>query len=417
MTPDPLRAEQRYRQFLRRMITVSITVGLLVAVLAPTSYLVAARAGLRDTASALAEDIADDVAEIAAREPHLWRYNVSKVVQATSAYGRRRDLASVRLLDCDGAPMIRAGALGFTSDAHGPHAFAAIEGPTGTVGFIEIVADVTDSRIIAFRLSAAGTVLGILLAWVLVVLPARIVRRQYDEVADAGTQLRRAHARIEATNATLEQRVEAAVAEVRELSDRAVRVQEEERARIARDLHDTLGQHLSAQRLELDALSMNPSELAERSQRLLALNGELLDDLRRTIRDLRPAALDGRPLDAALGELAENFEMRTGVPASTRFSGLETLGPDLAAALFRVAQEALTNVARHAEASEISLRAHAEDGAVELEVRDDGRGGAEERAGHGLRFMRHRVQAIGGTLDVESPAGQGTTIRVRCALG
>ncbi len=423
MMRDPALTAVRYAHFARRMAALSLVTGVLVALLAPLSYLVAARAGSRATSQALAGDIAADITELAIREPYLWRYNVTKIVQATSAHGRRRDLASAQIIACDGAPIVTAEELGF-APSQGPRVHAEITSPAGTIGFVEVVPDTSAQRATAGRLAIAGGVIGALLGWMLMFVPSRVVRRQYAQVERAGTALRATQAELEETNAELEGRVATAVAEVRALSEQAVRVQEAERNRIARDLHDTLGQQLTAQRLELDGLTQNRGDADDRLARLHTLNATLIDELRRTVHDLRPAALEGRPLTDALTELAESFELRSGITATTRFSGLQAVGPDLGTMLFRIAQEALTNVLKHANASEVSVRArvletgtsvNAAPSAVILEVVDDGTGGAVEAEGHGLRFMRHRAALAGGTFEVRS-GDEGTVVVVTCPL-
>lgn len=411
MMRDPALAPVRVRHFVVRMSLLSLGTALIVAVLAPASYLVASHGAARASAASLAGDIAADIAELSAREPVLWRYNVSKIVQATNAHGRRRDLAMVRVLDCAGAPLIAAEALGFDADAAGPNAFGTVRTAGSVVAYVEVRLDMARHHAIAWRLGAAGGLLGLVLAWGLTFLPARVVRRQYEEVARAGAELRAAQAEVEASNAELEERVATAVGEVRALSERAVGVQEAERSRVARELHDSLGQAISAQRLQLDGIERDGAS-EEALARVGALNRQMVDDLRRAVQDLRPAALEERSLADALTELAESAELYAGVVATTRLRGLQDVPTEVASVLYRVTQEALTNVQRHAAAGEVSVRTEREGDTITLEVADDGRGGAAESAGHGLRFMRARAEAAGGTLDVESKAG-GTRITLQ----
>lgn len=412
MMRDPAQAPVQVRHFVVRMLLLSLATALVVAVLAPASYLVASHGASRASATSLSGDIAADIAELAAREPVLWRYNVSKIVQATNAHGRRRDLAMVRVLDCAGEVQIAAEALGFDANATGPNAFGTVRTAGSVVAYVEVRIDMARHRAIAWRLGAAGGLLGLILAWALTYLPARVVRRQYQEVARAGVELRAAQAEVEASNAELEVRVETAVADVRALSERAVGVQEAERSRIARDLHDSLGQAISAQRLQLDRIRRDgPTDDAV--ERVAALNRQMVDDLRRAVQDLRPAALEERSLSDALTELAESVELHAGVVATTRLRGLDEVPTEVASVLYRVTQEALTNVQRHANAGEVSVRTARDGNVLELEVADDGHGGAAETSGHGLRFMRDRAEAAGGTLDVQSgPEGTRITLRV-----
>ena len=395
--------------FERRMFVVALLTGVLVAALAPIAHGVVAWRALRVTAQAHADELARAVAEVAARQPYLWPYNVPKVVLATDGAVRHEALASVAVHGCGGEVRIATEELGYGPASSGPMARSAISIPGGVVGWVEVTPSVAAVRATRAALIAVGTLVGAFLALALFLVPTRFVRRQYAEIATVTGRLRSAEAELRRTNADLEERVAAAVADARRLSERVVRVQEEERTRFARDLHDSLGQHLTAQRLELDRDVDDPARL----ERLRALNDALWRDLRRALDDLRPAELEEASLAAALSSLTESFELRTGIPTSLRARGIDEVDERVATTVFRIVQEALNNVARHADAGEVGVRCERDDSGLIIEVRDDGVGGAADGNGHGIRSMQDRAHYIAGDFGLRSRRGEGTTVTVR----
>jgi two-component system sensor histidine kinase UhpB len=204
-------------------------------------------------------------------------------------------------------------------------------------------------------------------------------------------------------------------AERRRAGSAALRAQEEERARVARDLHDEVNQSLTGLLLRLEALrEAAPKELETELADTKALANQAMSELLSLARQLRPTALDDLGLAAAIGGQVDQIR-RSGIEAELRQDGDVTgLGDDVQLVFYRVAQEALSNAGRHSGAGriEVSLRREAE--GAELEVADDGRGFAFEEAerGLGIAGMRERALLIGADLTIESRPGQGTTVRL-----
>ncbi|HTD71160.1 MAG TPA: ATP-binding protein [Gemmatimonadales bacterium] len=209
------------------------------------------------------------------------------------------------------------------------------------------------------------------------------------------------------------------------LIQQAVTAQEEERRRIARELHDEAGQSLTALLVGLRTIeeSRTIAEAAELAQRLRGIAAQTLDEVGRLSRGLHPSILDEVGLPTAVTRHAQEFAHLHGVAVDVRIEGLESeiLPPLVQTTVYRVLQEALTNVAKHAGARSVSVRLVRGKAAVELRVQDDGAGfdpaaGAEAEAGDrgdrhlGLQVMRERAALLGGSLEVESQAGGGTTI-------
>jgi signal transduction histidine kinase len=203
---------------------------------------------------------------------------------------------------------------------------------------------------------------------------------------------------------------------------RVVSAQELERRRLARELHDETGQALTSILLGLKGLEdvSNESELAESTARLRELVVTTLQDVRRLAVELRPKALDDFGLVPALERLVETFREQTGIEIDLEQRlGQHRLPSDVETTLYRITQEALTNVVKHAQASHVSIVLTRRDGSVSAVIEDDGRGFTEEGStnGLGLLGMRERVTLVDGRLSVESSPGTGTTLSIEVPSG
>ncbi len=201
--------------------------------------------------------------------------------------------------------------------------------------------------------------------------------------------------------------------ERRDSARRALQAQEEERRRIASELHDGLGQDLTALMLELREIAADsPSEIRSRLRAGEQHALTIVEDVRRLARQLRPEALDELGLVPALAALCK----RISSPAhlQVRFEppdGLNGLSPDQELMVYRVAQESLTNAVRHSHAGEATVSLRADNGAVTLTIEDDGRGlKGLPRLGGGINGMRERAMLSGGQLIVESAASGGVRV-------
>ncbi len=225
---------------------------------------------------------------------------------------------------------------------------------------------------------------------------------------------------LEAISAQYErllQRLEANEREFRRLGRAVWRVQEDERRRLARDLHDGLGQNLTALKHRLSQVAGDlDGDARVRLDAAIALCADTLEDTRHLSRLLRPPILDDLGLVAALRWLARSQSESAGVEVVAEIvEPLPPLDSDLQTLLFRVAQEALTNVARHSGARTALLRLVARDGTLRLQVADDGRGcdpdAALRTGGSGLGGMRERLRLYDGRLELHSLPGEGLRLR------
>ncbi|WP_233259558.1 CHASE3 domain-containing protein [Ramlibacter sp. WS9] len=214
----------------------------------------------------------------------------------------------------------------------------------------------------------------------------------------------------------LERQVRERTATLAELATHLQNVREEERGHLARELHDELGALLTAAKLDVarlkSRLSTQPPEIGQRLQHLTDSLNSGIALKRRIIEDLRPSSLSNLGLTASLEILAREFSERSGIEITT---GLEQVDLDESRQLtvYRLVQESLTNVSKYAEASQVEVSVRDYDNHVEVDIRDNGKGfdvGNVRPSTHGLAGMRHRVEAAGGRLMVNSTPGSGTRI-------
>ena len=252
-----------------------------------------------------------------------------------------------------------------------------------------------------------------------VILLTESLRRAKQRADHAAKAARESEARLEASREQL-----------RALAGHLQSIREEERTRIARELHDNLGQALTGIRLELSWLSgrlMRSGDdtnhlLFERAGSMIELVDETVEAVRRTATELRPGVLDDLGLTSAIEWRAADFQKRTNIRcdvAATLRS--PTTERDVATAIFRIVQEALTNVARHARAGRVRIALHETGGDIVVEIADDGRGITEpERSGPaslGLLGIRERAHLLGGEVTISGVPGRGTTVTARVPLG
>jgi two-component system sensor histidine kinase UhpB len=207
--------------------------------------------------------------------------------------------------------------------------------------------------------------------------------------------------------------------ERRESARQALQVLEGERRRVARELHDEVGQTLTGVMLQVEGLAARiPDELREQLDELRETARAGTEDVRRIARQLRPEALEDLGLRSALAALATAFGEQAGISVERCLEASIPLSHEQELVVYRVAQEALTNVARHADATRVELSLDRTDAHAVLAVRDDGRGlppGALPSS-HGIRGMRERAMLIGAPLEIRSRPGGGTEIKLSIPL-
>jgi signal transduction histidine kinase len=257
--------------------------------------------------------------------------------------------------------------------------------------------------------------------------------RARAELDDLMNRLRDANEHLATAAAHAQMMAEEAAArqeEYRQLSSRLLTLQDEERRRLALDLHDSTAQYLAALTMNLDVVESTRAALDERARRALAESRSLAERCSREVRTfaylLHPPLLDERGLPAAVRWFVEGFTKRSGIQVTLNLHDVGRLPGPIETALFRVIQESLTNAHRHASTATASIHLTTTADAVALDIEDQGRGRRHqvphqhstplpETLGVGIQGMRERIRQLGGTFDIAF-ADTGTTVRVRCPL-
>ncbi len=310
------------------------------------------------------------------------------------------------------AKLLREGGASFWANIHGAAAISA-SGPRKWCRVV--VSDIT-----ALKLSEEA-------------------QRRVEALADANRDLTQEIARRQAVEKSLkksEQHQGELLAQsrvmqnqLRHLSRQILQAQEDERKRISRELHDVIAQTLTGINIQLATLAkrtrLDPDEFDRTIAQTQRLVEKSVDMVHQFARELRPAVLDDLGLIPALHTFMKHFTAQTGVRAHlTAFAGVEHLDTAARTVLFRVAQEALTNVARHAQASRVEVSIHKMPDCICMKIKDDGKSFQAQRLLKakgckrlGLLGMRERLEMIGGHFDVESAPGEGTTVQAQIPLG
>jgi signal transduction histidine kinase len=262
-------------------------------------------------------------------------------------------------------------------------------------------------------------------------LPALVSDGQPDEIGQLSAAFHDMAVQVEARNTenlTLSESLQRQSTQRGELLKRLITIQEDERKRVARELHDELGQALGGLNFRVEAIQRMVDSDAGRAAKELALTRRLIeeatDQMHNLIYALRPSILDDLGLSAALRSHAERLLECRGIAFDFDSSGLDgRLPSEIETALYRIFQEALNNIVRHSGATQVTLSLSSRDGTLEAEIIDNGDGfdpqairGLDQEHGWGLFGMQERVALVGGHLDVHSRSGSGTRIHLSIPL-
>lgn len=240
----------------------------------------------------------------------------------------------------------------------------------------------------------------------------RVPAGRNDEIGQLAAAFNEMAANVADRDASLRESRE----QLRQLSKRLLTVQEQERVRIAREVHDELGQALTAMKIDLQQIARRHDALAEPLVPVAQTIDSIVDLVRRIAGDLRPAILDDLGVTAALEQQLRRLRESSGITTSLTVSEEPELDMLTGATLYRIAKEALANVVRHAGASQVDVSLGTRGGAAVLEIRDNGRGITREEVSGprslGLVGMRERAELLGGSVAIEGRAGAGTVLTV-----
>ena len=240
----------------------------------------------------------------------------------------------------------------------------------------------------------------------------RVPAGRGDEIGQLAASFNEMAANVAERDASLRESRE----QLRQLSKRLLTIQEQERVRIAREVHDELGQALTAMKIDLQQIARRHAALEEPLVPVAHKIDQIVDLIRRIASDLRPAILDDLGVSAALEQQLRRLRESSGIKTSLTVSEEPELDMLTGATLYRIAREALANVVRHAGASQVEVSLGTRGGAAVLEIRDDGRGITPEEASGprslGLLGIRERAELLGGSMTIEGRPGAGTVLTV-----
>ncbi|MEM9195634.1 MAG: sensor histidine kinase [Myxococcota bacterium] len=415
------------RELGQRMSPVLVTVIGIVALSAPTAYHLVRVGELRDQGRYIAEDLARELGREANARPELWPYDSSKLVKELQAFHLQEDLAELRVYDQQ-----RLRARLPSSDERGSVVWVdvPIRAQGTVVGKVWVAMSLAHARRAAAWLAIPFLLLGFGLAALLFVIPRRAMGSAEQRIGILFQELDRSQGELQALNRDLEAQVANRTAELRAayekmqqkdrrlrtLSSQAVSLQESDRRAIGRDLHDAAGQVLTAIRLNLQLLERRtdaPEQVAKLSAATLEQVDQVMEEVRRAVAALGPAVVDELGLYPAIERHCADVASLTGTAVAVELSGSPDLAPALETTCYRLVQEALTNISRHANAQNASVEVHCTETELMVTIQDDGNGFDPEAPGrgHGLRSMQERVELLGGGLLIDSRPGHGTTIR------
>jgi signal transduction histidine kinase len=418
----------------------------LLAIGAPLAHHVVGVREVRVGCQALASQVAEVLAHEADERPVLWRYDSIKIIAHLRTYRLHQGVAAIDVLDARNRSTEAGSSVPNAPALWCSHAVRSQNQPVGAVW---VAMDLSAIRRTSLLLLGVFAVLGVLLGGVVYTLALRTASRASKRIEDLVDDLQSSRAAVEALNVGLEKDVQArteelreAYSELRHTAARAVMLQEDERRAIGRDLHDSVGQALTAIRIHAQLaveLSDDEAQRAKVLARVCSTTDAALEELRRALARLGPAVLDEVGLRQALDRMLDAFSDHSKLIITREIADVRDLSPALELAIYRIAQEALTNTAKHASASRVSvtLRRLESPARCQLVVRDDGVGIADDASSYalktgrmhrrsaapqaaaagpntsraqGLRGMRERAELLGGQLTVESAADTGTII-------
>ncbi|MFT5359514.1 MAG: signal transduction histidine kinase, partial [Polyangiales bacterium] len=358
-----------------RTLPLLALVASITALGAPVAFYVVSVSELERQGNVFAHDLAATLRVEAQARPALWRYDSSKILEHLRAFRLHDQLLEIRVYDAEERliaereSMVEAGARLWTKAAVASDRDEAI-------GHVWVSMSLDRARTSALRLLAPFMLLGLFLSWLLFVLPRRALHHAERETDDAFKRLRTSEKKLSELNESLEDQVESQVEELqraydelrsqesrlRKLAAEATSAQVEERRAIGRDLHDAAGQVLTAIRLNLQRLANkrdDPAKVEELTQVTLKQVDGVMEEVRRTLAALGPAVVSELGLRRALSRHCEDvaswapFDLVSTIPEGE--DRLQAVPAAVETACYRIAQEALTNVARHAEASTVEV--------------------------------------------------------------
>ncbi|TNE45728.1 MAG: sensor histidine kinase [Deltaproteobacteria bacterium] len=433
MSPQRWNQRSLSASLARKLQPLVFALALAISLSAPIAYFVLQYQLLQQQSQSFSQRLVSFVQQEAQRYPVMWSYNARKLLQHLKRYHAPEQLECIEIWNqhrkvvgrCNSPQTSRPRAL-WTS--------TPIVLGQQSVGYVWVGMRTASLRRNTLHLLLIFTAFGLVLAWALYTISLQTTRTAESQLLDALKQLTQAQIELSKLNQNLEDKVQQRTSELngayqqlqhkesrlRELTDKVLALQDEERRAIARELHDSVGQSLTAVRLQLQLLAqqtLSPAQGAELAQQTLAMTDHTIDEVRRAVHRLGPTVVQELGLPSALQRLCNSLPTETVIDLTVSWPESEKERPSLRVenVLYRIAQEALHNITKHADAQEASVTLTHDHNVVTLQVKDNGKGfhyNPTVIEGHGLRSIRERCELLDGTLTVESHPGQGTRLQV-----
>lgn len=424
-----------------RLLPLLVLLVFVVSLSAPLAMYLLQLSRLRMHTRAVGTRVAALIAQEARHHPRLWRYNTGKLVDHVNRYEHQVAVHRVVITDRQGRPVSELDTSRLAQLRKSPMIWSQVEIRVDgqQVGRVWVATSASQVRKRFFLALAGFAIIALALGLLIYRIPLRTLSRAEARTAALLGELERSQAELAELNQSLEARIEerssaleAANRELqekeqnlRELSARALAMGEAERRAIGRELHDGVGQSLTAVRINLQLLGPRANDsqyVRTQAERTLALTDAILEEVRRAVRTLGPAIVAEVGLAAAVTGTCEDFSERTGAEVTCDVDvGTEPLGTATENACYRILGEALTNVTRHARASKVEVRLERREALLRLRISDDGSGFNPEalstpEGGHGLPGIRERVELLGGSFHLTTGVDQGTILAVNLPL-
>jgi len=427
------------KQLNAKLFPLVILLMLLVSLSAPGAFLWLRFEELQTKAHRSAEHFSHFIHNEIREHPILWSYNTLKLLRHIRATYREDLLQQLVLLNHKGQKLASQNIqeTNYFPGSAPIWGVAKIYLDSKFMGEVWVGISTRQARKDASILLLFFMVLGGLLAWMLYRFPNDAMAKGESRILLLFERLQGAQDELTELNQNLEGQVRRRTQELdlayqelqqkdlhfRALSSRAITFQEQERRAIARELHDSIGQSLTAIRIQLQLLE---STSASKQHESLAKTGmqmvdQTIEEVRRAIKTLGPAILDDLGLFPALQKLCEDFDERATFTVHYEIKPIEQpLSPSLENACYRIIQESLTNILKHAQAQQVHVNVETTSKSLHFSVKDDGIGfqadGQPPRESRGIVGMKERVELLEGNFSLDSTLGQGTIIRVTLPL-
>jgi signal transduction histidine kinase len=395
------RGSQIADQLARRLAPLAIAIGFLIALVPPTIYYVMESRELKSKATYYAQNLSDQLQDFVLESPGLWKYQAQKYLMVLHGFLANKEIAAIHILDESGRPITqfeyssaekdRAWGGRYTQAGAAPLVFN-----NHILGEVQVRVLMHLLLLRTFFFLLLSTVIGISLAWVAYRFPVKTVARLEKEIQDL---MHRLH----------------------HLSSKLMVVQEEERKRVAMEIHDGLATTLSAIKLSVQSV-INDMHLntatPEPLKKLISTTQLAIDESRRIMNVLHPSTLDALGIVATIKEFCRHHQqIYSSITIARQIEVEEGDVPEaIKGVIFRIMQEAFHNIVRHSKAERVNLSLIKTDNVIEFTVSDNGTGfdlNAElsGNQGLGLISIKERTEGAGGSIIIESVIGVGTIIR------